>query len=65
MRIEATGGGNIPYLGYVEANLKIPEIKTFSEGILVTVDSRYAQHVPIQIGTLHADQALECITPWQ
>ena len=57
-------GGYITSLWYVEANLKIPEIKTFNENILllVIVDSSYAQHVSIQIGILHIDQTLELIT---
>ena len=27
LKSETTGGGSIPYMGYVETNLKIPEIK--------------------------------------
>ena len=39
------GAGDIPYMGYVEVNLKIPEIKAFNEDVLmpVTEDSTYAQ----------------------
>ena len=64
LRFEATGGGDIPYRGYVELNLRIPEIKTFNEDMpmLVIEDSAYAQNVPIQLGMLHTDRALELIS---
>ena len=60
---EATGGGGIPYMGYIEVNLKIPEIKEFDEDVLmlVTEDRTYAQHVLIQLGILHIDRALDLI----
>ena len=53
--------------GYVEANLKIPEIKPFLWGFLLLdiADSRYAQCMLIQIGTLHIDKSLELFTPWK
>ena len=40
-----TGGVDIPYTGYVEFNLKNPEIKAFNEDMLIFVieDSTYAQ----------------------
>ena len=55
LKFKATVGGDIPYMGYVEVNLKIPEIKAFNENVLMLVkeDITYAQHVPIQLGTLH------------
>ena len=64
LRFEATGGGDIPYMGYVEVNLKILEIKAFNEDVLMLVieDGTYAQCVPIQIGTLHIDRALDLIS---
>ena len=64
LKIEATGGGDIPYMGYIEVNLKIPEIKAFIEYVLMLVieDSTYAQHVPIQLGALHIDRALDLIS---
>ena len=30
IKFETTRGGDIPYMGYVEVNLKIPEIKAFN-----------------------------------
>ena len=37
LKTEATGGGDIPYMGYIELNLKIPEIKAFNEDVLMLV----------------------------
>ena len=61
LRFEVTGGEDIPNIGYIEVNLKIPEIKAFNEDVLMLVieDSTYAQCVPIQLGTLHIEKALE------
>ena len=43
LKFETTGGGDIPYTGYVEVNLKIPEIKSFNEDVFMLVidDSTY------------------------
>ena len=62
--IEPTGGGRVPYHGYVECKLKIPQIKKFDLDVLMLVidDSPYARRVPIQIGTLHIDMALDLAT---
>ena len=40
-----TCGRDFPYMGYVEVNLKIPEIKAFNEDVLMLVieNSEYAQ----------------------
>ena len=59
--IEPTGGGRVPYHGYVECRLNIPQIKKFNLDVLMLVidDSPYAMRVPIQIGTLHIDMALD------
>ena len=64
LKFETTGRGNIPYVEYVEVNLKIPEIKAFNEDVLMLVieDSEYAQWVPIQLGMLHIDRALDLIS---
>ena len=62
--IEATGGGHVPYHGYVECRLKIPQIKKFNLDVLMLVidDSPYGMRMPIQIGTLHIDMALVLAT---
>ena len=42
----------------------LPQIKKFDVDVLMLVidDSAYGMHVPIQIGTLHIDMALELAT---
>ena len=59
--IEATGGGQVPYHGYVECRLKLPDIEKLDLDVLMLVvdDSPYGMRVPIQIGTLHIDMALD------
>ena len=61
---EASGGGIIPYIGYVEARLTIPRIKKMDKDSLFMVsnDSPYTNRVPIQIGTLHIREALQLAT---
>ena len=62
--IEATGGGKVPYHGYVECRLKLPQIEKFDHDVLMLVidDSQYGARVPIQIGTLHIDMAIDLAT---
>ena len=62
--IEVTGGGQIPYHGYVECRLKLPDFEKFDLDVLMLVvdDSPYGMRVPIQIGTLHIDMALDLAT---
>ena len=62
--IEGGGGIAIPYIGYVEVNLQIPEIKNYNEDALMMVmnDSRYGKKVPFAIGTIHIHTALKGMT---
>ena len=62
--IEVTGGGTCPYYGYVECRLQLPQIKKFNVDVLMLVidDSAYGVRVPVQIGTLHIDMALDLAT---
>ena len=62
--IEGGGGIAIPYIGYVEVNLQIPEIQAYNEDVLMMVmdDSRYGDIVPFAIGTIHIHEALKVIT---
>ena len=59
--MEGLGGISIPYLGYVEAKLKIPEVKAFQEDCLFLVmnDHSYGKCVAITIGTLHIDMIID------
>ena len=62
--MEGSGGITVPYLGYVEATLNIPEVKAFQEDCLFLVvnDHAYGKRVPIMIGTLHIDMKINRAT---
>ena len=62
--IEGTGGGKVPYHGNVECRLNLPQIEKFDHDVLMLVidDSPYGARVPIQIGTLHIDMAIDLAT---
>ena len=62
--MEGAAGVTVPYLGYVEAHLKIPEVKAFEEDclFLVVPDHSYGKRVPLTIGTLHIDLIIESAT---
>ena len=55
---------DIPYIGYTQTQLKIPGIKDYNKDILVFIqkDSRYSEHVPIILGTLHIKDAIQSAT---
>ena len=57
---EGFGGVDIPYIGYTELTLNIPEIEGFKREILAFVqkDSKYSAEVPLIIGTLHINEIL-------
>ena len=59
--IEGSAGLEVPYLGYTELRLDIPEIAKFDHDVLMMVypDSKYSHRVPVVIGTLHIDKALD------
>ena len=61
---EASGGGIISYVGYVEARLAIPGIAEMDKDSLFMVsnDSPYTSRVPIQIATLHIWEVLQLDT---
>ena len=48
----------------MECRLKLTQIKKFDVDILILVvdDSPYGMHVPIQIGSIHIDMALDLAT---
>ena len=64
MQIEGSGGLEVPYLGYVETYLKIPEIEAFDQDVLLLIipDSAHTQYTPITLGTLHIDMAIRLAT---
>ena len=61
---EVSGGGTVPYVGYVEARLKIPGIHAMDKDSLFMVSnsSQYMKRVPIQLGTLHIRKAIQLAT---
>ena len=64
LHFEGFGGVDIPYIGYTELTLNIPEIEGFKREILAFVqkDSKYSAEVPLIIGTLHINEILACAT---
>ena len=53
-----------PYLGYVETQLRIPEIKAFDNGVLLLIvpDNEHTLQTPITLGTLHIDMTIKLAT---
>ena len=49
LKIEVSGGLEVPYLGYVEVHLRIPEYKAFNQDVLLLIipDSAHTQYTPI------------------
>ena len=62
--VEGSAGLDVPYLGYTELRLNIPEIAKFDHDVLMMVypDSKYSHRDPVIIGTLHIDEALDLAT---
>ena len=62
--VERSAGLDVPYLGYTELRLDIPKIVKFDHDVLMMVypDSKYSLRVPVIIGTLHIDEALDLAT---
>ena len=62
--LEPTGGGQVPYDGYVEVWLQIPNVQTFDLDVLMLVipESEYSKGVPVTIGTIHIDDIINLIT---
>ena len=62
--LEPTGGGQVPYDGYVEVRLQIPNVQAFDLDVLMLVipESEYSQGVPVTIGTIHIDKIINLIT---
>ena len=64
LQIEGSRGLDVPYLGYVETCLGVPEIKAFDTDVLLLIvpDSVHTMHTPITLGTLHIDMAITFVT---
>ena len=64
LQIEGSGGLEVPYLGYVEVHLWIPEVKAFDQDVLLLIipDSAHTQCTPITLGTLYIDMVIKLAT---
>ena len=64
LQIEGLGGLDVPYLGYVETHLGVPEIKAFDTDVLLLIvpNSVHTMCTPITLGTLHVDMAIKLAT---
>ena len=62
--LEPTGGGQVPYEGYVELRMRVPNVRAFDLDVLMLVipESEYSHTVPITIGTIHIDEIIDLIT---
>ena len=62
--LEPTGGGRVPYDGYVELRMRVPNVRAFDLDVLMLVipESEYFRRVPITIGTIHIDEIIHLIT---
>ena len=63
LQIEGSGGLDVPYLGYVEVHLGVPQVKAFDTDVLLLIvpDSVHTMHTPITLGTLHIDMVIKTI----
>ena len=64
LELELTGGGTVPYNGYVEVRMQIPNVRAFDLDVLMLVipESQYAKKVPITLGKIHIDKIICLIT---
>ena len=59
--MEGSAGTNIPYLGYTEANLKLPAANNYDSShlfLVVEQHTKFGDQVPIQVGTNFQDEIL-------
>ena len=62
--LEPTGGGSVPFEGYVEVRMQVPGVTAFDLDVLMFVipESEYSKRVPVTLGTLHIDEIIHLIT---
>ena len=55
---------SLPYLGYVECRLSVPEVQAFSEDciFLVIPDDEYNKRVPVVVGSLQLNRVVKSAT---
>ena len=61
LQIEGSGDLDVPYLGYMETHLRVPEVKAFDTDVLLLIvpDSPHTMHTAITLGTLHIDMTIK------
>ena len=62
--VEGSAGTDIPYLGYMEANLKLPTANNYnSDWLFLVVEqcTMFGEQVPIQVGTNFQDEILAAL----
>ena len=62
--VQGSAGTNIPYLGYMEANLKLPTANNYNrEQLFLVVEqcTMFGEQVPIQVGTNFQDEILAAL----
>ena len=64
LQIEGSRGLKVPYLGYVEVHLGIPEVRAFDQDVLLLIvpNSKHTQSTTITLGTLHIGMAIKLAT---
>ena len=64
LQIEGSRSSKVPYLGHVEAHLKVPEVSAFGTDVLLLIvpDSVHVTHTSITLETLHIDMAINLAT---
>ena len=62
--LEPTGSGQVPYDGYFELRMRVPNVRAFDLDVLMLVipECEYSRRVPITIGTIHIDKIINLIT---
>ena len=65
LKLEGAGGIAVPYHGYAEVNIKIPQINWYykEDLMLVLPGTLYSNRVLVQIVTTIIDRAMNLITP--
>ena len=53
LHLKGMGNISIPYKGYIEANITVPDLPQYNEDMLFLVisDYKHGERVPVQIGT--------------
>ena len=62
--VEGSAGTDIPYLGYTEANLRLPTANNYSSDqlfLVVEQHTMFGEQVPIQVGTNFQDKILAAL----